>query len=90
MILLGQPTEWEKIFVNDITNKELISNTYICVCVYTHTHIYMPHMCMHIYMPKPKEGQCRRMFRLPHNVLISQASEVMLKIIQVRLQQYMN
>ena len=33
MILLGQPTEWEKIFVNDITNKELISNTYICVCV---------------------------------------------------------
>ena len=28
MILLGQPTEWEKIFVNDITNKELISNTY--------------------------------------------------------------
>ena len=30
------------------------------------------------------------MFRLPHNVLISQASEVMLKILQVRLQQYMN
>ena len=32
----------------------------------------------------PKEGQCQRMFKLP------QASKVMLKILQARLQQYMN
>ena len=32
----------------------------------------------------PKERQCQRMFKLP------QASKVMLKILQARLQQYMN
>ena len=30
----------------------------------------------------PKEVQCQRMLKLPHNVLISQASKVMLKILQ--------
>ena len=38
----------------------------------------------------PKEGQCRRMFKLHTIVLISHASKVMLKILQARLQQYMN
>ena len=38
----------------------------------------------------PKEGQCQRMFRLHTIVLISHASKVMLKILQDRLQQYMN
>ena len=38
----------------------------------------------------PKERQCQRMLKLPHIVLISHASEVMLKILQVRLQQYVN
>ena len=37
-----------------------------------------------------KEGQCQRMFKLHSIVLISQASKVMLKILQARLQQYMN
>ena len=32
----------------------------------------------------PKEGQCQRMFKLPH------ASKVTLKILQARLQQYVN
>ena len=32
----------------------------------------------------PKEGQCQRMFQLPHNCTH------MLKILQARLQQYMN
>ena len=31
-----------------------------------------------------------KMFRLPYNCTISHASKVMLKILQVRLQQYMN
>ena len=38
----------------------------------------------------PKEGQCQRMFRLHTIVFISHASKVMLKILQDRLQQYMN
>ena len=39
----------------------------------------------------PKERQCQRMFKLPQNiVLISHASKVRLKILQVRLQQYVN
>ena len=38
----------------------------------------------------PKERQCQRMLTLPHNALISHASKVMLKILQARLQLYMN
>ena len=38
----------------------------------------------------PKEGQCRRMFKLPHKCIISHASKVMFKILQARLQQYVN
>ena len=38
----------------------------------------------------PKERQCQRMLKLPHNSLISHASKVMLKILQAMLQQYMN
>src|SRR5574337_160234 len=39
----------------------------------------------------PKEKQCQRMFKLYHTtVLISHASKVMLKILQARLQQYVN
>ena len=36
----------------------------------------------------PKEGQCQRMFKT--TALISHAIKVMLKILQVRLQQYSN
>ena len=38
----------------------------------------------------PKERQCQRMLKLPHIALISHASKVILKILQARLQQYMN
>ena len=38
----------------------------------------------------PKEGQCQRMFKDCTVALISHASKVMLKILQVRLQQYVN
>ena len=38
----------------------------------------------------PKEKQCQRMLRLLQIALISQASKGMLKILQARLQQYMN
>ena len=38
----------------------------------------------------PKDRQCQRMFKLPQNALISHASKVMLKILQARLQQYVN
>ena len=38
----------------------------------------------------PKESQCQRMLKLQHNCTHSPASKVMLKILQARLQQYMN
>ena len=38
----------------------------------------------------PKEGQCQRMFKLCTTMLISHASNVMLKIFQARTQQYVN
>ena len=38
----------------------------------------------------PKEGQCQRMLKLPHNCTHLTPSKVMLKILQARLQQYMN
>ena len=37
-----------------------------------------------------RERQCQRMFKLPHNCTISHDSKVMLKILQARLQQYLN
>ena len=38
----------------------------------------------------PKERQCQRMLKYRTIALISQASKVMLKILQARLQQYVN
>ena len=37
-----------------------------------------------------KERQCQRMIKQPQNALNSHVSKVMLKILQARLQQYMN
>ena len=43
------------------------------------------------FLSNPKERQCQRMLELPHNfALISHTSKVMLKILQARLQQYVN
>ena len=38
----------------------------------------------------PKEGQCQRMLKLPHSCTHLTPSKVMLKILQTRLQQYVN
>ena len=38
----------------------------------------------------PKERQCQIMLKLMHNAFISHNSKVMLKILQARLQQYVN
>ena len=38
----------------------------------------------------PKERQCQRMLKLLHNCILSHTSKVMLKILQARLQQYVN
>ena len=38
----------------------------------------------------PKEGKCQRMFKLPHNCIHLNVSKVILKILQARLQQYVN
>ena len=42
------------------------------------------------FCSNPKERQCQRMLKLPHIALMSHASKVMLKILQARLQQYVN
>ena len=42
------------------------------------------------FYSSPKEGQCQTMFKLPTTILISHANKVMLKILQARLQQYVN
>ena len=39
----------------------------------------------------PKEGQCQRMFKLPHNCThLKHTGKIMLTILQARLQQYVN
>ena len=43
-----------------------------------------------LFHSNPKERQCQRMLKLGTIALISHASKVMLKILQARLQQYMN
>ena len=42
------------------------------------------------FHPNPKERQCQRMLKYCTIALISRTSKVMLKILQARLQQYMN
>ena len=42
-----------------------------------------------VFIQVPK-SQCQRMLKLPHNCTHPHASKVMLKILQARLQQYMN
>jgi len=39
---------------------------------------------------QPKERQCQRMLKLPHNCTHLSCCKVMLKILQARLQQYVN
>ena len=38
----------------------------------------------------PKEGQCQRMSKLPQNCTVSHTSKVIIKILQARLQRYVN
>ena len=43
-----------------------------------------------VFIPKPKKGNVKECSNCCTTVLISHASKVMLKILQARLQQYMN
>ena len=42
------------------------------------------------FHPNPKERQCQRMLKLPHNCTHPYATKIMLKILQARLQQDVN
>ena len=42
------------------------------------------------FLSNPEERQCQRMLKLPHNCTHFNASKVIFKILQTRLQQYMN
>ena len=43
-----------------------------------------------IFHSNSKERQCKRMFKLPHNCTHLTCNKVMLKILQARVQQYVN
>ena len=43
-----------------------------------------------VFIPIPKKGNAKEFLKYPTIALISHASKVMLKILQARLQQYMN
>ena len=43
-----------------------------------------------VFIPIPKKGNGQRMLKLPHNCAHLTCSKVMLKILQARLQQYVN
>ena len=45
---------------------------------------------LEVFIPIPKKGSAKEILNYWINVLISHASKVMLKILQVRLQQYVN
>ena len=45
---------------------------------------------MSVFIPIPQKMQCQRMLKLLHNCTHLTASKVMLKILQARLQQYVN
>ena len=45
---------------------------------------------MSVFIPIPQKRQCQRMLKLLHNCTHLTASKVMLKILQARLQQYVN
>ena len=47
-------------------------------------------MLVHFSSLIAKERQSQRMFKLPHNCIHLNVSEVMLKILRARLQQYVN
>ena len=42
------------------------------------------------FLPNPKERQCQRMFNQPHNCTHLTRQQRMFKVLQARLQQYMN
>ena len=45
---------------------------------------------MSVFCSNPKERQCQRMYKLPHNCTHLHANKVMLRILQARLQQYVS
>ena len=63
------------------------SDSVMCVymCVYIYTHIFRS-----VFIPITKENNAKRCSNYCTIALISHANEVMLKILQARLQQYKN
>ena len=71
----------EKIYDLPVSIK--LSHMGICVCAYIYIYMVSFHS-------NPKEKQCQQIFKLSQIALISHAKKVMLKILQARLEQYMN
>ena len=54
------------------------------------THLWLQDWKMSVFIPIPKKGNAKECSNYHTTVLISHASKLMLKILQVRLQWYMN
>ena len=62
----------------------------VCVCVCVHMCVYAWIDSENVFTPIPKKGNAKECSNYCITVLISHASKVMLKILQARLQQYVN
>ena len=56
----------------------------------TEKNAFKSYVCKVSLHSNPKERQCQRMLKLRHIALISHSSNVMLKILQARLQHHVN
>ena len=63
---------------------------YICVCVCVYMCVYAWIDSENVFTPIPKKGNAKECSNYCITALISHASKVMLKILQARLQQYVN
>ena len=61
----------------------------MCVYIYIHT-IYLSDWKRSVFIPIPKKGNAKECSNYCAIALISHASKAMLKILQARLQQYVN
>ena len=68
----------------------------MCICIYnTYIYIYKSYVYLHdwkrsVFIPIPKKGNAKECSKYRTIALISHASKLMLKILQARLQQYLN
>ena len=79
---------WKRMLFNLKSNSEFSATFYWIFCESCVSDCY--HILRSGFHSNPKERQCQRMLKLLHNWTHLTCFKVMLKILQARLQQYMN